>query len=266
MSPTSPDLASLALAFPFLLAGYLTYRCWSPPNANPLGPAATLPQDDVAIGPGAIQVKRFVTLSIWILHGLTAAFHRSPPTLLCPNPANLSSSLFEWTLYITVALTIIFIAGPIRLLAFKQLGQNFTFRLARPIALVKTGLYAYVQHPSYSTNWLILACNIALLLRLDGVIGCLLPGQVVRWGMGKGGVGLWPVLLVLLGVLGLCGVLIRVKDEEVMLKKQFGIEWEEYHRKTMRFIPGAFRSDKETTVAPAELVSIVNSWYQERVP
>jgi protein-S-isoprenylcysteine O-methyltransferase Ste14 len=30
----------------------------------------------------------------------------------------------------------------------------------------------------------------------------------------------------------------RVKDEEEMLKGQFGKEWEEWHRSTKRFIPG----------------------------
>lgn len=132
------------------------------------------------------------------------------------------------------------IAAPIRLLAFRQLGENFTFRLARPTALVKTGLYAYVQHPSYPTNWLILASNLALLLRLDGVFGCVLPNRAVRWGMESGGFRVWPALLVWLAVSGLYVVWVRVKDEEAMLKKEFGREWEEYHRRTMRFIPGVF--------------------------
>jgi protein-S-isoprenylcysteine O-methyltransferase Ste14 len=50
----------------------------------------------------------------------------------------------------------------------------------------------------------------------------------------------WPALLVIMGVLGLFGVGIRVKDEEAMLKREFGREWEEYHRKTKGFIPGIF--------------------------
>ena len=32
----------------------------------------------------------------------------------------------------------------------------------------------------------------------------------------------------------------RVKDEEAMLKREIGTEWEEYHRRTARFIPGVF--------------------------
>jgi len=134
----------------------------------------------------------------------------------------------------------IVVAAPIGLLAFRQLGQNFTFRLAKPKELVKTGLYSYVQHPSYPTNWLILASNVALLLRLDGILGCVLPSWVVSWAMWSGGFMVWPTLLIVLGLLGLYGIWVRVKDEEAMLKREFGKEWDEYHWRTKRFIPGVF--------------------------
>jgi len=32
----------------------------------------------------------------------------------------------------------------------------------------------------------------------------------------------------------------RVVQEEKMLKREFGKEWEEYHRRVARFIPGVF--------------------------
>src|SRR5271163_320525 len=145
MSPTSPDLATVALAASFLLAAYLSYRSWTPPNPNPSGPTASLPKDDVGIGSGPIHARRFITLSLWIQHVLLTLFYPSPLTVLCPNPDNLSSSLFTWSPYTAVVLGIIGMAAPIRLLAFRHLGQNFTFRLAKPTGLVKTGLYAYVQ-------------------------------------------------------------------------------------------------------------------------
>jgi len=240
MALTSPNPASLALSGFSLLATYLTYRCWSPPNPNPSGPNESLPEDRLGVGHGGIQIKRFTTPSLWVLHILVTISYPSPPAILCPIPSNLSTTLFTWSPYTIAVLSGILIAAPVRLLAFKQLGENFTFRLAKPKALVKTGLYAYVQHPSYPTNWLILTSNFALLLRLDGIFGCILPNCVVRWGMWSGGFRLWPVLLVLMGVFGLVGVGIRVRDEETMLKKEFGREWEEYHRKTKRFIPGIF--------------------------
>lgn len=240
MSATSPDAASLAMAASFLLAAYLTYRCWSPPNPNPAGPAVSLPKDTVGPGAGHIQVRRLVSLSLWIWHILVTVFYHSPPAMFCPNPGNLASSLFTWSPYTAAVLMIIVTAAPIRLLAFRELQENFTFRLAKPKRLVKTGPYAYVQHPSYPTNWLILAANIALLLRLDGVLSCVLPGRVVRWGMGSGGFGVWPVLLTVLAVFGLISIWVRVQDEEAMLREEFGREWEEYHRRTKRFVPGVF--------------------------
>lgn len=240
MSATSFDPASLALAVSFLLAAYLTYRSLTPPNSNPSSPIDSLPTDVVAPSLVIIQARRFIPVFLWIPHVLITLFYPGPTALLCPKPENLSRSLFIWSPYTTVAVATMIIAAPIRLLAFRQLGQNFTFRLAKPQELVTTGLYAYVQHPSYTTNWLIMVLNMALLLRLDGAVGCVLPSLVVSWGMGSRGIGIWPALLVLIGYLGLQGLWMRVKDEEAMLKSEFGREWEEYHRRTKRFIPGVF--------------------------
>ncbi|KAH8894469.1 hypothetical protein GQ53DRAFT_642975 [Thozetella sp. PMI_491] len=211
-----------------------------PPNPNPSGPTDTLPQDRVAVTLRAIQMRRIFLLVLSALHALVAAFYPSPPAFICPNSDNLSDALFTWSPYTAVTLLCIIVAAPIRLLAFKHLGANFTFRLAKPKALVKTGLYAHVQHPSYPTHWLVLVSNASLLLRLDGVLGCILPTWLVKSAMGDGVFGPWPVFLLLLDVVGFVGVWIRIKDEEAMLKREFGREWEEYNRKTKRFIPGVF--------------------------
>lgn len=235
MSSTSHDPASLTLAISFLLAAYLTYRSLAPPNPNPSSHICSLSKDVLALSFAIIQARRLILLFLWIPHVLVTFFFPAHPTLLCPKPENLSRSLSTWSFYTTIMLTIILIAAPIRLLAFRQLGPNFTFRLAKPHELITTGLYACVQHPSYTANWLILISNMALLLRLDGVVGCLLPSPVVRWGM-----RIWPVILIWLGYLGLQGLRIRVQDEEIMLQSAFGREWEEYDRKTKRFIPGVF--------------------------
>jgi protein-S-isoprenylcysteine O-methyltransferase Ste14 len=240
MTPAPPDLATLALALSFLLAAYLTYCSLTPPNPNPVGSTAALPEDVVAPGPGIIQARRLMPIILWVPHVLLTLCYPSHTAVLCPNSDNLSSSLFTWSPYTTVLVVVIVVAAPIRLLAFRQLGQNFTFRLARPNELIQTGIYAYVQHPSYAAHWLILVSNIALFLRLDGVLGCALPGWAVRWGMGSRGIGIWPALLAWLGLMGLYAIRIRTKDEETMLKKEFGREWEKYHRRTKRYIPGIF--------------------------
>ena len=241
MPPASPEPKSLFLAISFLLVAYLTNRCWTPPNPDLSRPNAALPKDTVGISSSATRGKRLATLALWILHILLTISYPSPPILLCPNPDNLAKPLFTWSPYTTSILAVVVTTAPIRLLSFRHLGRNFTFLLAEPQELVKTGLYAYVQHPSYPTNWLISSANVALLMRLDGVLGCALPGRVVRWGMGSGGgVGVWPVLLVGAGMRGLYAVWERVKDEEAMLQRVMGTEWEEYHRRTARFMPGVF--------------------------
>ena len=189
MLPASPDPRSLFLAISFLLAAYLTNCSWIPPNPDPSRSNATPPRDTIGMSSSAIRGKRFITLTLWIMHVILTIFYPSSPTLLCPNPDNLGRSLFTWSPYTTSVLVIILIAAPIRLLAFRHLGRNFTFVLAKPQELVKTGLYAYVQHPSYPAFWLTETANGALLLRPDGVLGCVLPSRVVQWGVGSGGAG-----------------------------------------------------------------------------
>jgi protein-S-isoprenylcysteine O-methyltransferase Ste14 len=39
-------------------------------------------------------------------------------------------------------------------------------------------------------------------------------------------------------VVGCWALAKRVRNEEYMLKKTFGTEWEDYHRRTKRFLPG----------------------------
>ncbi|KAK2616508.1 hypothetical protein QQS21_000551 [Conoideocrella luteorostrata] len=203
----------------------------------PPGSSEALPRDTVGPGAAAINGRRFVTLALWTWHTLVTVLYPSTPWALCPCRHNLTDTLFTWSSYTAVALAVIIIAAPIRLLAFRQLGENFTFRLAKPKALVTTGLYAHVRHPSYPTNWLVWVANLGLLLRLDGVLGCVMPSVLVRWGMRS---GLWPALLLGLALMSLISIWVRVQDEEAMLKGVFGKEWEEYHVKTPRFIPWVF--------------------------
>ncbi|KAK3356699.1 isoprenylcysteine carboxyl methyltransferase [Lasiosphaeria hispida] len=237
----SPGAASIALSGAFLFSAALTHRAWTPPNPSPThgssSPSSSpLPKDDAGIIWRRAQTRRLVASILWLVHALFTLFYPTPPTLFCPNPDNLSPILFTWTPFATAVIAIIAIAAPIRLLAFEQLGENFTFRLARPKTkrLVTTGLYRFVQHPSYPTNWLILVANLALLLRLDGVLGCFLPNAVVKFAMGG---GVWLGVLVGVGGLAMWGVWTRVKHEEAMLKEVFGKEWEEYHARTKRFVP-----------------------------
>ena len=51
---------------------------------------------------------------------------------------------------------------------------------------------------------------------------------------------LWRVLACLIVLGGTRSVWKRVMDEEMMLKSTVGKEWEAWHAKTKRFVPGLF--------------------------
>lgn len=76
--------------------------------------------------------------------------------------------------------------------------------------LIKTGLYRYVRHPIY-LGMLCFALGLSFLFRS------------------------WIGLVVMIPIVG--GLLLRIKDEEGILHKEFGSEWEAYCKRSWRFIP-----------------------------
>lgn len=119
MLSTSPDPAVATFGASLLLAAYLTYLYWTPPNTPTYDIAAALPRDNMRISTRAIDIKRFVTASLWILYSLLSVLFPSPPIVLYPNLDNLESYLFTWSTYTAVAVGIIILAALIRLLAFR---------------------------------------------------------------------------------------------------------------------------------------------------
>jgi protein-S-isoprenylcysteine O-methyltransferase Ste14 len=221
---------SITLAASFLTCAYLTFYAFTPPvpdSKNKWEKDSLMRHQ----GPRSRAIFMAVILTLWSYHTLLILIPPSTPSLLCPYPTHLNPKYFTWNTYTVFFISLIFITAPIRLLAYKQLGQNFTFTLAKPKALVKTGMYKYVRHPSYPT---LLACHAgmgALLLRCGGVAGCWMPGWLAGWRI----FGLWAMVALELVMVFALGV--RVREEEEMLSSAFGEEWEEYARKTKRFIP-----------------------------
>lgn len=222
------SIQSLSLIAALAICAYLTFLCSTPPNPNPK--QGTVEEDRIAPYANPSKAVGFKVSFFWLYHTLLVLFPDNR-SRFCMNPELLNKNLFSWTWASVTFIVVIFIAAPIRLLAYSQLGKNFTFRLEKPKNLVKNGLYAYVQHPSYPSLLLVVAAGSFFWLRLDGVAACLLPSFLV---MIK---SLSEILaLGIIAVVGF-GVWLRVKDEEAMLKKEFGKEWIEYHSKTKRFIP-----------------------------
>jgi hypothetical protein len=77
--------------------------------------------------------------------------------------------------------------------------------------------------------------NAALFFRWDGGWGCFLSETSPFRAVTESEIGVWVVVGV--AVSSLAMMRLRVQDEEGMLKKRFGKEWEEWHAKTARFIP-----------------------------
>lgn len=68
-------------------------------------------------------------------------------------------------------------------------------------------------------------------------MGCWLPEWIVQ----SEGVGMGMAVAVGVGFVGgLWGLRVRVRDEERMLRARFGKEWELWHARTKRFVPGVF--------------------------
>ncbi|KAH7324230.1 isoprenylcysteine carboxyl methyltransferase [Stachybotrys elegans] len=167
--------------------------------------------------------------------GLALTYPSIPRWLLGHGADNgLNPDLFTWSPSTGIPLALLLGVGiPLRLAAYASLGANFTYALAEPDRLQTTGIYRYVQHPSYTALALLIWANVVLLARMDGPLGCLLPPSIFG-ALHKLHSWLAPVAFsVFLSLMRT-----RVLEEERMLEDKFGEEWRRWHARTARFIPG----------------------------
>ena len=121
----------------------------------------------------------------------------------------------------------------IRIHCYRRLDRAFTFELAiqKEQKLVTDGAYGIVRHPSY-TGWLLLITgNFALLAS---------PGSYfVESGLSGTVVGRAVALANLVYCLvGMGNLMRRVGEEDRVLRKEFGGQWEAWARRTRyRLIP-----------------------------
>ncbi|MCJ1351714.1 MAG: hypothetical protein MMC33_001698 [Icmadophila ericetorum] len=229
------DISTFAFAGTILYVSYLCQRSFTNP-----APVIKSPTDqDTWVSPAAGSRLIYLNLAnigliplpgIWM--ALISLSQPSPPSSICPNLENLNPDLFTWSRYMKVCMTLIVILGNIRLWCYRTLGQSFTFQLNAPAKLITTGPYAYVQHPSYPTGlgcWFAMQC---FLTRLDGVLGCWLPTGANQYANVAMMVNHAAWALIVYKTMGN-----RIRDEEKMLHREFGKEWEEWSQKTWRLIP-----------------------------
>jgi protein-S-isoprenylcysteine O-methyltransferase Ste14 len=215
-----------------------TYIALSPPNPATQSVPAT--GDSIRLFTHRHTTKIAVApLGILALHASSLAYsYPSIPAALLRHGADngLNPHLVTWSAATSIPLALILCAGiPLRLASYASLGRNFTFALAEPDRLTTTGLYRYVQHPSYTGLLVLIVCNVTLLCRTDGALSCWAPPpwyrvlRLAEWVLAP--VGLAAVLF---------AVWTRVREEERMLRAEFGTEWESWHARTARFIPWLF--------------------------
>ncbi|KAL3429156.1 hypothetical protein BDV09DRAFT_200876 [Aspergillus tetrazonus] len=214
---------------------YLFQHVLHPPNPNP---------DKTVKGDPFRHNKMILLLS---LHSkLVAIFglcHAILPLLplrthesVCPS--GYISGLLSWSAESAVFVASLLCGGILRFLAiaFHQLQQNFTFAIAKPTRLVRSGLYAYMQHPSYTGAILLVMGFCALVLRTGGVLTCWSTNPVLDL-LGR---SLGYLSIVYYALLVILVIPKRIQQEEELLRKSFGEEWVEYHQSTARLIPWVF--------------------------
>ena len=131
---------------------------------------------------------------------------------------------------------LIYLATLIRLACYRALGRHFTFQLAilSKHKLVTCGPYSVVRHPSYTAS---VVFNIAVVLCQVGA-GSWLREIVMRGGIERQAIGaMWICAVTTVSFL-LVG---RVPKEDMVLRKEFGAEWDRWAEKTKyRLLPGIY--------------------------
>ncbi|KAI2628334.1 hypothetical protein GGS21DRAFT_238327 [Xylaria nigripes] len=230
--------ASLATAVGLSTAGILVGV--QPPN--PPARKSSLVHDSlrpyVDFHHNYFYLYKFLISGVALHHiALILTYPDSPPSLLRHATTNgLQRCHVTWSKETAIPIALILCVGaPLRVMSYGALGKNFTFNLSAPSRLTTSGLYRYMQHPSYTGIMALMIGMVGLWGRVDGILSCAIP----PW--------LYPTLrrlewasLFLPVAMLVSAVFRRVKEEEQLLRQHFGSEWEAWHSRTARFIPYVF--------------------------
>ncbi|KAJ6631928.1 hypothetical protein B0H10DRAFT_1974 [Mycena sp. CBHHK59/15] len=169
-------------------------------------------------------------------HSPTGAI--SKYTILHASPA--SAPACSTRLAITPAFAlgtwITLVGAILRVQCYRTLGRHFTFELSlqKDHKLVTRGPYAVVRHPSYTAMMLTVVGGwMTLALRGSYVWEC----GVWESAVGRAIMGLW----VGVAVAVVTSLVLRVSREDEMLRRRFGLEWEEWRGAVpWKFVPCLF--------------------------
>ncbi|EFX00549.1 prenyl cysteine carboxyl methyltransferase ste14 [Grosmannia clavigera kw1407] len=230
------SLSQAALAATVLASTVGTYVALSPPHVGKASPPTTTGDALQRLHLASQNTTNAVVAPLGLLSLHTAGLALCYPAVL-RHPggrlASVASGCITWSPATTLSLALILCLGiPLRLCSYASLGTSFTFVLAQPDRLITTGLYRYLQHPSYVGVQVLLVGNAALLCRTDGVLACWIPPAWHRSATTLA----WTLATVAVSALAWAGRL-RVRQEEQMLRAKFSADWEKWHAATARFIP-----------------------------
>jgi protein-S-isoprenylcysteine O-methyltransferase Ste14 len=123
-------------------------------------------------------------------------------------------------------------------MCFRELGRQFTFHLAllEKHALITTGPYSIVRHPSYTA---------AVIVNIGIILWHTTPGSWLRQSGLYMNTIVWvaaflPAIMVIGGSI-ILGIMVRPQIEDELLKKEFGKKWDEWAKRVpYRIIPGVY--------------------------
>jgi protein-S-isoprenylcysteine O-methyltransferase Ste14 len=178
---------------------------------------------------------------------ILAAHNLLPPSLQSQLPRLLlaSGSTFRITNIFLASAAATILATRLRLAAFRTLGAQFKFNLSlqNDHKLATSWPYSLVRHPSYTGGTIaVYALNVAY-----GASGGWLRGVVWPWLMhdassvSRVAVGAMALGVAFVDLIVLFGTCRRVPEEDGMMRKQFGQEWERWAAKVpYKLIPGVY--------------------------
>ncbi|KAH7915203.1 hypothetical protein BJ138DRAFT_998379 [Hygrophoropsis aurantiaca] len=148
-----------------------------------------------------------------------------PAALGRPDASRTTSAFLFGSLLFTLS-------GLIRWQCYRELGRFFTFNLSlrKNHRLITTGPYSVVRHPSYTGLPLCAlgAYGMSSWVRESGMLNIWAVRMLV---------GTWCALITIITIT-LMG---RTRKEDVMLKEEFGEEWEEWAKRVRyRLVPGIY--------------------------
>ncbi|KAI0337705.1 hypothetical protein BDW22DRAFT_1339274 [Trametopsis cervina] len=242
-TPSVPVHSTSGFKIPLILAATaLTHVAYTPPNPPPLAHEASKYNEDKLTVLAPRTTLLLSKTAYWVFAScesaviIATAFPSPASTVILSwlvRPGYSAAAVRPTTTTIT-GWVLLCIGGVIRIACYRALGRFFTFQLSikEDHQLVTTGPYSIVRHPSYSAALFVLCGTLLSVFSkgswcreagwLDTIGGRILAAAWVAYTV--------PILVMV--------CVVRVKQEDAALQKQFSQEWERYAQKTpYRLVP-----------------------------